>query len=52
MLGVRFRFSNGKTEFTTQIFGTETSSNGKPVTAQTINLNEPVTKISHLMINT
>ena len=33
MLGARFTFSNSKTEFTTVIFGTDTSSNGKPVTS-------------------
>ena len=33
MLGVKFRFSNGKTDFTTVIFGTNTSLNVKLVTA-------------------
>jgi hypothetical protein len=52
MLGVRLRFSNGESEFTTKIFGTDSSSNGKPIATKTVNLKEPVTKISHLMINT
>ena len=50
--GIKFTFSNGTRQITTNLFGFEQNPKGQPTTTKEIVLTQPVTKVSHLMANT
>lgn len=52
MVGAQFTFHNGSNDFVTDLFGVSQNANGKPTTSQVFNVTEPLTSVSHLMVNT
>lgn len=52
IVGIQFIFRNGEKEATTELFGLSQSSNGKVTTKKYITIEEQITSVSHLAVNT
>ena len=50
--GMRFTFSNGEEDQVTDVFGLTEDRRGTPVETDQVSITDPVSSVSHLMVNT